>query len=258
MPGGGGRRVTVTVAPCRETFEVPRRRIGGGGRITAEPATTATSWMVQRKNCTFARAFARRGQWHTLCTHEGYIQGDKPQECPMTSQRPFPIVAAIDFSELGDRAVLEALRLSKTHPRSELHVLTVGSEDSGAVRLPGSTLRVLPQESAEEETREHVADLVRRYTANNGPLDIPPNVSSRWRRRSTRTSSCSAPMDAPGSNASCWVRSPKKSCAAHRAPSTSSAPATSSMGKRCPLFNHRSNPASTRCATSSLAPPITT
>lgn len=90
----------------------------------------------------------------------------------MTSQRPIQIVAAIDFSELGDRAVIEALRLSKTHPRSELHVLTVGSEDSGAVRLPGSTLRVLPQESAEEETREHVADLVRRYTGTNGPLEI--------------------------------------------------------------------------------------
>ncbi len=86
----------------------------------------------------------------------------------MTTQRPVSIVAAIDFSELSDRSVLEALRLSKNYPEAELHVITVGSEDSGAVRLPGSTLKVLPQEAAEEETREYVADLVQRYTASHG------------------------------------------------------------------------------------------
>jgi nucleotide-binding universal stress UspA family protein len=90
----------------------------------------------------------------------------------MSDHRPFPIVAAIDFSELGDRAVLEALRLSQQHPHAELHVLTVGSDDGGAIRLPGSTLRILPQEEAEVETRGHVADLVQRYTSTHGAIGV--------------------------------------------------------------------------------------
>lgn len=88
------------------------------------------------------------------------------------SPRPFPIVAAIDFSELGDRAVLEALRLSRDHAHAELHVIAVGAEEGDAVRLPGTTLRVLPQEEANDETREHVGDLVQRYLATNGAPSI--------------------------------------------------------------------------------------
>lgn len=88
------------------------------------------------------------------------------------SPRPFPIVAAIDFSELGDRAVLEAMRLSKEHAHAELHVIAVGADESGAIRLPGTTLRVLPQEEASAEAREHVGDLVQRYVSTNGTPSI--------------------------------------------------------------------------------------
>jgi nucleotide-binding universal stress UspA family protein len=88
------------------------------------------------------------------------------------SPNPFPIVAAIDFSELGDRAVLEALRLSREHAHAELHVIAVGTEDGDAVRLPGSTLRVLPPEEANDETREHVGDLVQRYVATSGAPSV--------------------------------------------------------------------------------------
>ncbi len=88
------------------------------------------------------------------------------------SPRPFPIVAAIDFSELGDRAVLEALRLSRDHAHAELHVIAVGTDEGDAIRLPGATLRVLPQEEANDETREHVGDLVQRYLSTNGVPSI--------------------------------------------------------------------------------------
>lgn len=88
------------------------------------------------------------------------------------SPRPFPIVAAIDFSELGDRAVLEALRLSRGHAHAELHVIAVGADEGDAVRLPGATLRVLPVEEANEETREHVGDLVQRYVATDGAPSV--------------------------------------------------------------------------------------
>lgn len=86
----------------------------------------------------------------------------------MSQSRPFPIVAAIDFSELGDRSLLEALHLSSQHARAELHVIVVGSQTDDAIRLPGPTLRVMSQEDANAEAREHVADLVQCHVAVHG------------------------------------------------------------------------------------------
>jgi nucleotide-binding universal stress UspA family protein len=90
----------------------------------------------------------------------------------MAHIKPFPIVVAVDFSELGDRALHEALRLSKSHDNAQLHVVTVGNEDTGAVLLPGPALRVLPQEEAEAETCKHVDGVVKQYEASNGPLSM--------------------------------------------------------------------------------------
>jgi nucleotide-binding universal stress UspA family protein len=53
---------------------------------------------------------------------------DELLEDPMTSPSQaeiFQVVAATDFSELGDRAIVEALHQAKLHPKSELHVITV-------------------------------------------------------------------------------------------------------------------------------------
>lgn len=86
----------------------------------------------------------------------------------MHQARPYSIVAAIDFSELGDRAMLEALRISNQHSHSELHVIAVGTESGSDIRLPGSTLRVMSQEDANAEAREHVGDLVQSHVAANG------------------------------------------------------------------------------------------
>jgi nucleotide-binding universal stress UspA family protein len=90
----------------------------------------------------------------------------------MSHTKPYPIVVAIDFSELGDRALQEAFSLSKTHPNAELHVLTVGNEDVGTVLLPGPTLRVLPQKEAEAETCKHVDEQVQRFAETNGGLNM--------------------------------------------------------------------------------------
>lgn len=46
----------------------------------------------------------------------------------MTSAAPsevFQVIAATDLSELGDRAIVEALHQAKQHPKAELHVITV-------------------------------------------------------------------------------------------------------------------------------------
>lgn len=41
----------------------------------------------------------------------------------------FQVIAATDFSELGDRAIVEALHQAKQSGRSELHIITVAGED---------------------------------------------------------------------------------------------------------------------------------
>lgn len=76
----------------------------------------------------------------------------------------FRIVVGSDFSELGDRAILEGLRLTALHPRAELHVITVAAESQGALLLPGQQ-GFRPREQAQELARAHVADLSNGYFA---------------------------------------------------------------------------------------------
>ncbi len=90
----------------------------------------------------------------------------------MAHLKSFPIVVAVDFSELGDRALHEALALSQTHAEAELHVVTVGNEDTGAVLLPGPELRVLPQQEAEAATCQHVDKIVKNFTKAHGPITV--------------------------------------------------------------------------------------
>jgi len=82
------------------------------------------------------------------------------------------VVAATDFSELSDRAVKEALRMCHGIPQSQLHVVAVGSEEDGEVRLPGKDGQVMLQEAASEFAREHVAQLVREYVEVHGETGL--------------------------------------------------------------------------------------
>lgn len=90
----------------------------------------------------------------------------------MAQNKSFPIVVAVDFSEIGDRALQAALELSQTQPNAEVHVVTVGNEDSGAILLPGPSLRVLPQAEAEAVTCKHVDEIVKKFGEQHGPLGI--------------------------------------------------------------------------------------
>lgn len=65
----------------------------------------------------------------------------------------FQAVAATDFSELGDRAIIEALHQAKQCARSELHIITVVSE--------GDRLKV------EQRLRERVEQLISPAEAAN-------------------------------------------------------------------------------------------
>jgi nucleotide-binding universal stress UspA family protein len=83
-------------------------------------------------------------------------------------ERRYQVLACMDFSELGDRAVLEGLSLCSAQRAADLHVLTVADEVGSALRLPGSDKPVLPAAEAEELARRRVATLVDRFLNAGG------------------------------------------------------------------------------------------
>jgi nucleotide-binding universal stress UspA family protein len=83
-------------------------------------------------------------------------------------ERRYQVLACMDFSELGDRAVLEGLSLCSSRHAADLHVLTVAEEVGSAMLLPGPDKTVLPTAEAEEVTRRRVATLVDRFLNAGG------------------------------------------------------------------------------------------
>jgi nucleotide-binding universal stress UspA family protein len=82
----------------------------------------------------------------------------------MTSRSPieiFQVVAATDFSELGDRAIVEALQQARLHPKAELHVITVVQEGDRLKmeqRLRERVERLIsPEEAANATTIERIS-----------------------------------------------------------------------------------------------------
>jgi nucleotide-binding universal stress UspA family protein len=82
---------------------------------------------------------------------------------PSNAQSQYHVIAASDFSELGDRVVIEALRQCAVQPGAALSVITVGAESALGIRLPGPETRVLPIPEAREAARLRVAKLVDFY-----------------------------------------------------------------------------------------------
>jgi nucleotide-binding universal stress UspA family protein len=83
-------------------------------------------------------------------------------------ERKYQVLACTDLSELGDRAVLEALSLCSAQQAAALHVLIVADAVGSALRLPGPDKTVLPAAEAEETTRRRVALLVDRFLNAGG------------------------------------------------------------------------------------------
>jgi nucleotide-binding universal stress UspA family protein len=94
-----------------------------------------------------------------------------PSMKPISGTPPHTVhvVAASDRSELGDRAVFEALRLCSLYQSSMLHVVGVADDRVVGVRLPGE-LQVQTTPEAEESMRAHVAKLVDQYVTAGGPI----------------------------------------------------------------------------------------
>jgi nucleotide-binding universal stress UspA family protein len=91
---------------------------------------------------------------------------------PLATQQPYRVVAACDFSELGDRVVVEALRLCSARPGAELHVITVGAEMTGGLLLPGADVTVVGNDDAQQIARVHVARIVDGLLALGQPLAL--------------------------------------------------------------------------------------
>jgi nucleotide-binding universal stress UspA family protein len=86
--------------------------------------------------------------------------------------RPYRIVAACDFSPLGERAVQEALRLCSVQSAAALHVITVAAQSAVGVLLPGSDLRIRSQEDAQEQARARLEGMLGEYTAQHPRLPL--------------------------------------------------------------------------------------
>lgn len=91
---------------------------------------------------------------------------------PSQTVRPYCIVAACDFSPLGERAVQEALRICSTQTAAALHVITVGAHSVAGVVLPGDDVRLRSQEDAQEHARERLQSLLTEYTREHANLPL--------------------------------------------------------------------------------------
>jgi nucleotide-binding universal stress UspA family protein len=87
------------------------------------------------------------------------------------AQPAFKVVVGTDLSELGDRAVSEAIRACDKYQASELHVLSVADDQIVGLRLPGQE-RVQSQKDAEQTVCRHVGRLVDQYLASGGQLTM--------------------------------------------------------------------------------------
>src|SRR5688572_24963080 len=91
---------------------------------------------------------------------------NQPSHPSTPSARPlYRAVAGFDFSPLGERAIIEGLKLCSREPRAELHVVAVGTALLGGVLLPGPEPRTLPEGEARDFLRARVAQLCERQLA---------------------------------------------------------------------------------------------
>lgn len=86
--------------------------------------------------------------------------------------RPYRVLACLDFTDLGDRTVVEALDLCGAHGAAELHVLIVAAVHGDELELPGPERRILPRDEAEEAGRRRVAGIIEGYLGRGGRIEM--------------------------------------------------------------------------------------
>lgn len=83
--------------------------------------------------------------------------------------RIYEVVVAMDFSDLSDRALEQAIALTTHHARARLHVITVGSQSKEAVQLPGGEGETT---HAADDVKAHVWEQIERYRREHGPFAL--------------------------------------------------------------------------------------
>lgn len=84
---------------------------------------------------------------------------NQPSSAAPEKARPYQVIVGTDLSELGDRAVLEAVNVCEKNKPAELHVITVADDQVIGVRLPTSD-RVQPLAEAEAAVCAHIGKLI--------------------------------------------------------------------------------------------------
>jgi nucleotide-binding universal stress UspA family protein len=87
-------------------------------------------------------------------------------------QTKYRIIAAVDFSELADRALEAALGLCQMHEHAELHVITVGWREEDRIRLPGPKAELLLASEAEVVLGEHVQSVIGSFERGGRELGL--------------------------------------------------------------------------------------
>lgn len=76
-----------------------------------------------------------------------------------TSRKPEAIVVGLDFSDLGRRAVEEAISIASRREHSELHVIIIAEQRGMLLELPGDAAP-LPEKDAQAAAVERVGAIV--------------------------------------------------------------------------------------------------
>lgn len=87
-----------------------------------------------------------------------------------TPSKGYEAVATLDFSELSDRTIEQALKLCGDQREAQLHVIVVGTEEDDGIRLPGPDERLVNIDEANEIARDHVAELIETYQRAHGNI----------------------------------------------------------------------------------------
>ncbi len=88
----------------------------------------------------------------------------------MSESKGYQVVATVDFSELCDRTIEQALNLCSGKEDAQLHVIVVGTEEDDGIRMPGPEERLAQIDEANDLSREHVAELVTNYQKKYGNI----------------------------------------------------------------------------------------
>jgi len=85
------------------------------------------------------------------------------------NERNYHIIVALDFSELSNLALEQALALCTHHPHARLHAISVGRTKDEAIQLPG---REDSTTHAADDLKDFVFNQVKRYKDEHGPFTL--------------------------------------------------------------------------------------